>query len=333
MDKFKISKYIKFFVEGKLPEEKEFELLSWIKQSDENRIYFQKEQERQSLNFASEKENLTRNLDNVNRKKMSVNRKSIKRQFYIRGIAVAAAFILGVISTIAISNYILRDNNKKITQQNIYVPYGAKTKITLPDSSLVWLNSGSSFSYPSEFGETRSVQLTGEAFLEVKKRKIPFVVSTSFGDVEVKGTAFNVHAFPNESFRTTLERGSVIVRNEDNKDLVVLRPGEQAYFEKEQLKVKPVETDLFTSWKEGKLIFRKEYLPVVAKRLERWYNVKIKLDDDKRLNEIWFNGTLEMESFSEVLNLLKITSPIDYSYDKKRRTITIRYKQKQKLSE
>ena len=89
-----------------------------------------------------------------------------------------------------------------------------------------------------------------------------------------------------------------------------------------------VETEIFTSWKDGQLIFRKEYLPVVAHRLEKWYNVKIELEEDKRLNDIWFTGTLEMETFSEVMELLKVTSPIDYSYNEKTRTIRIKYKQK-----
>jgi hypothetical protein len=64
----------------------------------------------------------------------------------------------------------------------------------------------------------------------------------------------------------------------------------------------------------------------VAKRLERWYNVNIELTDDKRLSEIWYSGTIEMESFSEVLELLKITAPIDYTYNQKTRTINIFYK-------
>jgi ferric-dicitrate binding protein FerR (iron transport regulator) len=92
--------------------------------------------------------------------------------------------------------------------------------------------------------------------------------------------------------------------------------------------VSEVQTDLFTSWKEGKLIFRDEELPLVAKRLERWYNVKIELEEDSRLASLRYNGTLEMESFSEVLQLLKVTAPIDYSYNEKTRTIKITYKQR-----
>ena len=107
---------------------------------------------------------------------------------------------------------------------------------------------------------------------------------------------------------------------------LVLKPGQQVNVFDDKMRIENVETDIYTSWKDGKLIFVEEYLPIVAKRLERWYNVKIELANDKRLSEIWFAGTIEMESFSEVLELLKVTAPIDYDYDKKTRTIKINYK-------
>ncbi|MFV0266537.1 MAG: FecR family protein, partial [Draconibacterium sp.] len=212
---------------------------------------------------------------------------------------------------------------------NVTVPFGAKTNITLPDGSLVWLNSGSTLSFSSEFEDKRPVVLVGEAFFEVEKSDKPFIVSTNFGDVEVKGTSFNVKAYTEENtLQATLVSGSVLVREKDSKKEVTLEPGQQANLVDEEITLSNVETELFISWKDGKLIFRKEYLPAAIKRLERWHNVKIELANDKRLDEIWISGTLEMESFSEVLELLKVTSPIDYLYNEKTRTIKIFYKKK-----
>jgi len=145
--------------------------------------------------------------------------------------------------------------------------------------------------------------------------------------VEVQGTSFDVKAFANEGFQATLVEGSVKVKGKNNNNEVTLQPGQQANISGNVINVGDVETELFTSWKDGKLIFRDEQLPSVAKRLERWYNVKIELSGDKRLTEIRYNGTLEMESFSEVLQLLKVTAPIDYFYNEKNRTIKITYKQ------
>lgn len=249
-----------------------------------------------------------------------------KIHIYNLGLRIAAILVIGLIIT---SVFFFR----KSTQdsyigefQTISAPFGAKTNLTLPDGSLVWLNSGSSISYISRFGKTRLVSLKGEAFFEVRKDGKPFIVLTEYGDVKVKGTSFNVKAFAGEEFQTTLLTGIVKVKEKHTGNEVSIQPGQQAGICGTELKVKNVETDMFSSWKDGKLIFRNEYLPLVTKRLERWYNVKIELGNDKRLSEISYTGTLEMESFSEVLQLLKVTAPIDFSYNEKTRTIKIIYK-------
>lgn len=255
-------------------------------------------------------------------------RKTVQRKLkiYSFGLKIAAVLVIGlIISTVFFSHRAEQSQNTAQTQ-TISTPFGAKTSTALPDGSLVWLNSGSSLSFPAGFGKNRPVILNGEAYFEVVKSDTPFIVSTSYGNVEVKGTSFNVKAFPDDnSFETTLVEGSVVVRDKNTSDEVTLRSGQQAVTNKIGFYVQNVETNLFTSWKEGKLIFRSEYLPVVARRLERWYNVKIELDNDKRLTEIWYSGTIEMESFTEVLELLQVTAPITYTFNEKTRTIKIKY--------
>lgn len=239
---------------------------------------------------------------------------------------IAALLVVGLIIG---SIFIFRQAHKDpyISElQTISTPYGAKTNFKLPDGSSVWLNSGSTLSFQSRFGMNRLVRLKGEASFEVRKNSKPFIVLTKFGEVNVKGTIFNVKAFSDENFQTTLVRGEVLVKNTNENEVITLKPGQQAELLEKELIVKEVDTDLFDSWKYGKLIFRNEYLPVVAKRLERWYNVKIELSNDKRLSDISYTGTLEMETFSEVLQLLKITAPIDYTYDEKSRIIKITYR-------
>ncbi|MFV0592535.1 MAG: FecR family protein [Draconibacterium sp.] len=330
MDKNKLNTYTDFFFQGKLSAEKEKELLDWITLSEENRKCFLKEQEviRENL-LITQNPLVARKWEAVKRRVSSKNKHSVSRGIYIRIAAVAAAFIFGVLLTVIIERNFNLLNTQKAEIQNVTVPFGAKTNITLPDGSLVWLNSGSTLSFSSEFEDKRPVVLVGEAFFEVEKSDKPFIVSTNFGDVEVKGTSFNVKAYTEENtLQATLVSGSVLVREKDSKKEVTLEPGQQANLIDEEITLSNVETELFISWKDGKLIFRKEYLPAAIKRLERWYNVKIELADDKRLNEIWISGTLEMESFSEVLELLKVTSPIDYLYNEKTRTIKIFYKKK-----
>lgn len=246
------------------------------------------------------------------------------------GLGIAAILIAGLIMS-NIFFYKQTAPKEKVTDdlgslETIKAPYGARTNVTLPDGSLVWLNSGSSISYFSRFGTTRNVDLQGEAFFKVAKNGSPFTIQTSEGEIEVKGTVFNVKAYSGEAFQTTLLEGSVKVREKSTGEELMLKPGQQAGILNAKLQIKDVETDLYSSWKDGKLIFRNEYLPEVTKRLERWYNVKIELGKDKRLAEISYTGTIEMESFSEVLQLLKVTAPISYTYDEKTRTIKINYK-------
>lgn len=259
------------------------------------------------------------------------DRKTEKRKLTVYKMVFRIAAILAIgllISTVFFFQKSTKDQSFA-EMQTVSTPYGAKTSLKLPDGSLVWLNSGSSISFISNFEKTRIVSLKGEAFFEVEKKDQPFIVSTAFGDVEVKGTSFNVSAFDGEKFQTTLLTGIVHVKEKQTGKEVSILPGQQAGILGSDLKVENVDTDMFLSWKDGKLIFRNEYLPSVTKRLERWYNVKIELAGDKRLSEISYTGVIEMESFSEVLQLLKVTAPIDYIYDETTRTIRIKYKSNQ----
>lgn len=248
-------------------------------------------------------------------------------KIYTWGIRIAAVLVIGLL----ISNLFFLQNVKQpetfVQTQSISVPHGARTSFTLPDGSVVWLNSGSELTYSSDFTKERLLTLEGEAYFNVEKSEQPFVVNTNFGQVEVTGTAFNVKALNEENqFETTVEEGTVLVSALGLAQKASLSPGAQARLVNGKWEMARVETELYTSWKEGKIIFRRAYLPEVAQRLERWYNVTIELADDPRLAKINYTGTLEMESFSEVLELLKVTAPINYTYNDKTRVIRITHR-------
>ena len=239
----------------------------------------------------------------------------------------AAVLIVGLIAS---NLFFMRRSDHPETQplvQTMTVPNGARTHFTLPDGSEVWLNSGSTLTWSSDFASARLIQLEGEAYFEVAKTGIPFHVNTSLGQVEVTGTAFNVKSLEGERrFETTVEEGSVNVYCNFVPKIAGLKAGQQARLVDGNWELSRVETEIFTSWKEGRIIFRKEYLPDVAKRLERWYHVTIQLDNDPRLSKIHYTGTLEMESFSEVLELLKVTASINYTYNDKTKVIKITHR-------
>jgi transmembrane sensor len=206
-------------------------------------------------------------------------------------------------------------------------PPGQIAEVNLPDGSRVWLNSGSSLSFTDNFiDKTRDVTLKGEALFKVRKGEKPFVVSTKFGEVRVKGTTFNVCAFENSEFQTTLVEGSVTYKNTKLKKEILISPGQQIVLsEDEGIQVHEVKTELYTSWKDGLIIFEKEPLRDVIKKLERHFDIRIKLDDNL-LSGIRFTGKIENESLVEVMEYINKTKPIDYTYDKKQKLLTIKLK-------
>lgn len=257
-------------------------------------------------------------------------KEALQRRLQIYTWAFRAAAVLLVALLISAVFLMQRPETVKefVQTQSVTVPNGARSSLTLPDGSEVWLNSASTLTYSSDFTRQRLLTLEGEAYFDVVKSELPFVVTTSQGKVEVTGTSFNFKSLAEENqFEATVEEGSVNVISNFNPQPASLKPGQQARMENGKWILVKVETDLFTSWKDGKIIFRQENLPQVAQRLERWYNVKIELADDPRLHKIHYTGTLEMESFSEVLELLKITAPISYSFNDKTRVIHITYRE------
>jgi len=206
--------------------------------------------------------------------------------------------------------------------ETVTTPYGARTSFKLPDGSEVWLNSGSKISFPKQYGKVRNVELLGEAYFEIVKDGKPFVVKTNLGTVEVMGTSFDAKAYADEPFETTLVEGSVKVCNNTNQ-VATLKPSQQTTITPaNELSLKDVNTELSTSWREGRLMFVKEPFGKVARQLERWYNVKIELQGEK-LKKLGYTGTIEMETFGEVLELINTTTPIKYKFNKNTRILKI----------
>jgi ferric-dicitrate binding protein FerR (iron transport regulator) len=213
------------------------------------------------------------------------------------------------------------------TPTEIVVPAGQTAEVNLPDGSHVWLNAGSSLVFPVSFNNSeRDVHLKGEAFFQVKKGKIPFIVSTKYGDVKVLGTSFNVCAFDDSQFQTTLEEGVVQFTGKARNQKVTLEPGQQVCVaENGQMQVRQVETNRVTSWRSGVIVFEKEPLRSVIQKLERHFAITINLED-KTIGDIRFTGSIENETLFEVLEYINMTKPIQYSYDKKLKQLTIKAK-------
>jgi len=250
--------------------------------------------------------------------------KITKRHFnlYKNLLKIAAILIIGLISTTIVFYNKPTEKDVFSLTETITTPFGARTNFKLPDGSEVWLNSGTKISFPKQYGKIRTVELTGQAYFKVVKDGKPFIVKTAYGNIEVMGTSFDVKSYNDEKFETTLVEGSVKVNNNLNQ-YSILKPGQKSIVNKEnEISIDNVNTDLYTSWKDGKLIFVKEPFQDVALALERWYNVKIEIQGDK-LNKLGYTGIIEMETLSEVMELINTTEPIKYYFDQKTRILKI----------
>ena len=197
----------------------------------------------------------------------------------------------------------------------IQCPMGVRTKFRLPDGTTGFLNSGSSLQYPVAFNRSRQVKLAGEGFFDVvSDDKVSFIVQTGNMNINVWGTSFNVTAYPDESVEeVVLQSGSIYITGKAGNKIAELTPNQKLTLDSQTGRgVKSfVIASQYTSWKEGKLVFRNEDMRQVARRLSRWYNAEI-IVADPQLYPYTFYATFQDEQLDEVLKLLALTTPIKY---------------------
>ncbi len=226
------------------------------------------------------------------------------------------AFLIGSLSVYFVKMHYVSG----LALNEIIVSEGESAEVYLSDSTHVWLNSRTKLIYPAQFhGKTREVQLSGEAYFDVAHHPgNPFHVKTTQLTVEVLGTSFNVESYEQENdVSVTLVEGKVSLQNSAGKVLTELAPGENANYDliEKKINIKTVDTDFFTSWKDGYLVFKDETLVEIAKKFERWYNLKV-IFDDEQIKHVRYTGTiLKSKPIDQVLEILKYTTGIDYSIE------------------
>ncbi len=213
--------------------------------------------------------------------------------------------------------------NEEVSYAEIHAPLGSRISFSLPDGSTGWLNGGSILKYPVKFAATRDVELTGEAYFDIIKNKTkPFNVMAGNVNISVLGTKFNVAAYSDDSnVDVVLESGKVRLYDLGNKKFIEMEPDERVVYKKEEQKIvskSKVNSKKYSSWKEGKLVFRNDPIEEVAKRLARWYNVDIAVSQSANA-DFRLRATFEDEDIEEVLRLLKLTFPIDYKFEKRKK--------------
>jgi transmembrane sensor len=252
---------------------------------------------------------------------------------------IAGVIMLPIVILIGIHMY-TETNLKKETWVEIKAPAWTRAQFSLPDGTTGWLNSNSSVKYNGNFITDRQVTLSGEAFFDVfKDKKRPFIVNTPEINVKVLGTRFNIASYENENnVEVVLEEGKLVFNDKEINKSYTMEPNDLVVYDKtlRNFSTKVVHPQKYLSWTEGKLEFRNDPLDVIARRLERWYDVDVEIDGsipkDHRLRATFIDESLE-----DVLYILKRIIPIDYrienpdikpdeTYSKKKVIITLRTK-------
>ena len=214
---------------------------------------------------------------------------------------------------------------EKLIYNKLSVPYGKKFQIVLSDGTKVYLNAGTSLKYPVNFlkGKNRQVYLlSGEAYFDVTKdTKHPFIVNTHEMCIRVLGTEFNVSSYPEDlTISTVLVEGLVNLVGKDTvfnaDEALLLKPGYMANWNKsnKEISINKVDTSLYTSWKNGKLIFKNIQFKNIIKKLERHYNVSI-INNNKELDQQYYYATFDKENIEQVLNSFNKSYEIKYTIE------------------
>ena len=210
------------------------------------------------------------------------------------------------------------------------VPRGGEFSFLLPDSTTVFLNAESRLRFPDRFvpGSERIVYLSGEAYFDVKRDpRSPFLVCLEHSAVKVTGTSFNVKAYPDDTNEaTTLISGTVSMGIGTTEQWIVLKPGEQGYYDatRETLLQQTVDVNYYTAWKDGVFAFYRQPLEEVMKTLGCWYLFDTHYQNEA-LKSILYTGKINRHaSIREVLHTFELMDEL--TFDIKGKEVIVRRK-------
>lgn len=316
--------------------------------------------------FSERKQDNWKNLNDKieSFEKEEINQKVIRLPYFLK---IAAAVLLIFFGGAATYHWLFGAKsiqNLSNIEYEVTAPRGGKSELVLTDGTKVWLNAGSRLRYMANYGiNSREVHLVGEGYFSVVKNpKKPFIVQTSGLKIKAFGTSFNVKAYPEEkTVTTTLVEG--IVKIEGKGVNLSMKPKEVVIVGKETPKYAPkirkeaacttknvntprsvpeaneglqpntvklarnVNTNIYTSWKDNLWIIQSESLENIAVIMARKFNVTVNIKSPE-LNRYTFTGTFNNETLEQILDIFKLTAPLDYQINKGLVTITEEQKRK-----
>jgi transmembrane sensor len=259
-------------------------------------------------------------------------KKPVVKSWYTQWIGYAAACLL----VLGIAGYFLNQykQNKKVATSVAMVeksnPRGVRSRITLPDSSVVYLGAGSSIRFPAQFEvKERTLILTGEAFFEISKNpQRPFIIHTGEILTTVLGTSFKITAFKGDPLSVEVATGKVRVSKKEPKkglaELAVLIPGEGVIWDEKKEKATAIKTNISAvkDWAKGEISFKNRSLKQIALELENWYAADISFAKSVAINKRFSLSVDGTASLLDALDIICSTAQLKYHFSGKQVVIT-----------
>jgi Fe2+-dicitrate sensor, membrane component len=319
LDRNRIEELLPRYCDGQVTEEERLQVEAWMDESEENR---RKAKQVHALCLAADTVQVIKKVDTEKalsrvKSRMTGKRKTTWWEWAQR---VAAVLFIPLL-VMSVLPYWKGDGRELAQMMEVKTNPGMTTSLTLPDGTLVFLNSESTLAYPSRFdGDARNVTLQGEAYFEVAKNpEKKFIVFTSHqSQIEVLGTRFNVEAYAKDGkVLTTLVEGKVgFIFTKDNvSKKILMDPGQKLVYDSADSEVRLYATsgESETAWKEGKIIFRNTPLEEGLRMLEKRYNVEFILKNE-RLKGDSFTGTFMNQRLERILEYFRLSSQIRWRY-------------------
>lgn len=205
---------------------------------------------------------------------------------------------------------------------SLITPRGGEFRITLEDGTEVWLNAQSQLVYPEHFAQSeRRVRVSGEAYFHVaRNEQQPFIVEADGQAVRVLGTEFNVRSYAEDAdVQTTLVSGSIALQPIGAGDAqLLLTPGHQAVFSKTEhdIQVHSVDTEVATSWKDGKFVFENQTLEQIMLTLARWYDFTYDFADRRAAQTVFMGRIPRYADFADVIAILESSGGLHLKVDR-----------------
>lgn len=320
-----IDKLITSYLSGEMDKEAFAELERWSMESEANRNYVRSQLEvwfssgvlSENVSFNKDKafDLFKQRVSSVEKQKEQIRRFSWKTMYRV------AAVIL--ILLLPLAAYWQGKETVKGTFADMVVeaPLGSRTKLYLPDGTLVWLNAGSKIVYSQGFGvENRKLSLQGEGYFEVtKNEEIPFEIKTRELNLEVLGTKFNFKNYPeDEEVTVNLMEGKVALMNKLKKmPTLYLAPQEKMVLNKRTgiLTKSKTHVEYSNAWSRNELFFDEELLEDIAKKLMRSYDVEIEVADSLTNKRFYGSFKIVGNTIDEVLQTIASTNRMKYRYE------------------